>query len=171
MGLEIKRTTAKWGVINIREEGRGGDGKVEGDDIPFTINGGPELLDQVVAYDIDGQELSSVLFDKKDGRVLIPGAKLVSKHKKEGLSITVWDKPGAKAKPIILKEARIQEPKIELQSPNQVTLSSKIQIAELDDDTFIRFRRLRGEHADLEIIAEQTDMFDKDGDGEGEPAQ
>lgn len=162
MGLEIKRTTAEWGVINIREEGRGEGGKVEAHDIPFTIHGGPELLDQVVDYDVDGEVLSAHLFDPKDGRVLVPGVSLVSKHKQEGLTITVWDK-GPKKSPLVLKQVRIQEPKIVLSSPNQVQLSSKIQIAEPADEIVNRFRHLRGEVADMEILAEQGEMF-KDND-------
>lgn len=157
MGLEIPRTTALWGVINIREEGRGEGGKVEAHDIPFEITGGPDLLDQVIAYDTDGDVLSAHVFDKGDGRVLIPGATLKAKHKKEGLTIRVWDQEGGD--PIILKESRIQEPKIELSSPNLVTLSSKIQIAEPTDELVNRFRHLRGEHADLSIVAEQTELF------------
>lgn len=162
MGLDIKRTTAEWGVINIREEGRGEGGKVEAHDIPFEIHGGPELLDQVVEYDKDGEVLSTHVFDSGDGRVLIPGASLVSKHKQEGLTITVWDK-GPKKSPLVLKQVRIQEPKIELSTPNQVTLKSKIQIAEPTDEIVNRFRHLRGEHADMEILAEQGEMF-KDND-------
>lgn len=161
MGLEIKRTTAEWGVINIREEGRGEGGKVEAHDIPFTIHGGPELLDQVIEYDKDGDVLSAHLFDSDDGRVLIPGALINSKHKQEGLTITVWDK-GPKKPPLILKEVRIQEPKIELSSPNQVTLKSKIQIAEPSDEIVNRFRHLRGEVADMEILAEQGELFKDD---------
>ena len=159
MGLEIPRTTALWGVINIREEGRGEGGKVEAQDIPFTITGGPTLLDQVIAYDKEGEELSQHVFDSEDGRVLIPGATLKAKHKKEGLTITVWDTPDGE--PIVLKEARIQEPGVSLASPNQVTLSSKIQIAEPTDELVNRFRHLRGEHADIQIIAEQTELFNE----------
>ncbi len=159
MAFKIKRTTAEWGVINIREEARGQGDKVEAQDIPFKITGGPELLDQVIAYDKTGEQLSEHLFDSDDGRVLVPGAELVAKHKKEGLTITVWDNP---KKPIELKEAKIQEPKIKLFSPNQVELSSKIQIAEPSDELVNRFRHLRGEVADLEIVSDQSDMFDED---------
>lgn len=159
MAFKIKRTTAEWGVINIREEGRGQGDKVEAQDIPFVISGGPELLDQVIAYDQAGEDLSDHLFDPDDGRVLIPGAELQAKHKQEGLTITVWDDP---KKPIVLKEAKIQEPKIKLASPNQVTLASKIQIAEPTDELVNRFRHLRGDVADLEIVADQSDMFDDD---------
>jgi len=158
MAFKIKRTTAEWGVINIREEGRGQGDKVEAHDIPFVISGGPELLDQVITYDKTGEILSEHLFDAEDGRVLIPGAELLAKHKQEGLTITVWDQK----KPIVLKEAKIQEPKIKLYSPNQVTLASKIQIAEPSDELVNRFRHLRGEVADLEIVSDQSDMFDDD---------
>jgi hypothetical protein len=70
----------------------------------------------------------------------------------------VWDQKN----PIVLKEAKIQEPKIKLYSPNQVSLASKIQIAEPSDELVNRFRHLRGEVADLEITSDQTDMFDAD---------
>lgn len=171
MAFELERTTALFGKFNFREEARGKDGRVDAIDVPFTITSGKELLDLIIGYDKDGELLSTHAFDEEDGRPLIPNVKLKAIHKREGLIISIWD-PKAKRKktPFIeLKGARIQEPELTMQSPNQVVLDSKIQIAEPDDETFIKFRHLRGMHADIQIIAENMDMFgppgsEKEGD-------
>jgi hypothetical protein len=156
MSFKITRTTATWGLPQLQELKRGKKNKVEGVNIPFSITGKSDLLDKIIPYDVDDDKLSKHLFSEDDGRVLAPTVSLNCLVKLEGLSITVHDRK----KPIVLKEVRLQEPKLELMSPHTVIFSSKIQLAEPDDDTMNRFRKMRGKHIDVEIVAEQTDMFD-----------
>lgn len=159
MSFKISRTTALWGLPQLKEVKRGKKNKVEGVVIPFSISGHKDLLDKVIPYDGKGK-FSDYVFDKEDGRVLIPTASVNSLTKLEGMSIKVWDRK----KPIELKETRLEEPKLELMSPNTVVFSSKILLVEPDDETMNRFRKMRGKRFDLELVAEQTDLFDKPGD-------
>jgi hypothetical protein len=156
MSFKISRTTATWGLPQLQELKRGKKNKVEGVNVPFSITGKADMLDKIIPYDVEKDKLSKHLFGEDDGRVLAPTVSLNCLTKLEGLSITIHDRK----KPIVLKEVRLQEPKLELLSPWTVVFSSKIQLAEPDDDTMNRFRRMRGRNVDVEIVAEQTDMFD-----------
>lgn len=156
MSFKISRTSAVWGLPQLKEVKRGKKNKVEGVVIPFSISGHKDLLDKIIPYDGKGK-LSDYVFDKDDGRVLIPTASLSSLTKLEGMSIKVWDRK----KPIELKETRLEEPKLELMSPGAVIFSTKIMLVEPDDETMNRFRKMRGKRFDIELIAEQTDLFDK----------
>lgn len=156
MSFKISRTSATWGLPQLKEIKRGKKNKVEGVSLPFSITGHADLLDKIIPYDVEDDKLSAHVFDKSDGHVLIPTASFNCLTKLEGLVIKVYDRK----KHIELKQVRIEEPKIELMSPRTVVFSSRILLAEPDDDTMNRFRKLRGKKADIEIVAEQTDMFD-----------
>lgn len=163
MNFELPRTTALFGKLNFREENRGKSGKVDAIDVPFEITAGRELLDLIIGYDKEGLKLSDYAFDADDGHPLIPNCSLKALHKREGLEITVWDGKAKKKGPVELKEARIQAPEIKLLAPFGVLLESKIQIAEPEDDILIRFRHLRGQHADILIVGQNLDLFSGEG--------
>lgn len=156
MSFKISRTAALWAQPQLKEVKRGKKNKVEGIVIPFSITGLKDLLDKVIPYEGNGK-FSDYVFDKKDGHVLIPTASVSSLTKLEGMSVKVWDRK----KPIELKETRLEEPRLELMAPNTVIFSTKILLVEPDDETVNRFRKMRGKRIDIELVAEQTDLFDK----------
>lgn len=158
MSFKISRTSALFGLPQLKEVKRGKKNKVEGVVVPFSITGHKDLLDKVIPYDDGKGKFSDHVFDKKDGHVLIPTASVNSLTKLEGMSIKIWDRK----KPIELKETRLEEPKLELMSPGTVVFTTKILMVEPDDETMNRFRKMRGKRVDIELIAEQTDLFDKE---------
>ena len=64
---------------------------------------------------------------------------------------------------LIESRSRLTPPEIELGTPNQVTMSAKIQITEPSDDTVNRLRRLMWETAEIEIQSESRDLFEGSG--------
>ena len=164
MQFNLTRISAEFGIINVRKERRGKNEKVEAEDIPFKIVGGPEILDMLFPHEVDEQALARVLFSEQ-GHITIPTLKLISSRKPEGLTVKIYD--GPRGAFIELKDCRLTPPEIELGTPNQVILNAKIQIAEPTDDTMNRLRRLMEETAEIEIESENRDLFD--GNGEDGP--
>jgi len=157
MQFNVTRTSAEFRVINVRKERRGKDETVEAEDIPFTILGGPDLLDMLFPHEVDEQALSRCLFSEQ-GHVTIPTLKLASKRKPEGLTVKIYD--GPKDQCIELKGCRLTPPEVTIGTPYQVTVDAKIQISEPTDDTMNRLRRLMDETAEIEIESENRDLFD-----------
>lgn len=162
MQFNLTRTTAEFGTINTRPERHGKKEKVEAEDFPFKIIGGPEILDMLFPHELDSSALSKLIFSEQ-GHVTIPTLTLVSNRKPEGLTVLIYDEPD---NPLELNGCRLTPPEIELGAPNQVTLNAKIQITEPTDDTMNRLRRLMWETADIEIESENRDLFDDDATGD-----
>lgn len=159
MQFDLSRTSAEFETINTRPERHGKNEKVEAEDIPFTIIGGPEILDMLFPHEVDDGALAKTLFSDQ-GHITIPTLKLVSTRKPEGLTVRIYDDP---KHPLELKDCRLTPPEIELGTPNQVTMSAKIQITEPSDDTMNRLRRLMWETAEIEIQSESRDLFEGSG--------
>lgn len=162
MQFKLARTSAEFGIINVRKERRGRDEKVEAEDVPFKIVGGPEILDMLFPHEVDEDALARVVFSEQ-GHITIPTLKLISSRKPEGLTVKIYD--GSRGAFIELKGCRLTPPEIELGTPNQVTLIAKIQISEPTDDTMNRLRRLMDETAEIEIESENRDLFDGEEEG------
>ena len=158
MEFNVSRISAEFGVINVRKERRGADEKVEAEDVPIKILAGPEMLAMLFPHEVDDDALSKVVFSEQ-GHVTIPTLKLVSKRKPEGLTVRIYDRP---KHPIELKGCRLTPPEIELGTPNQVTMTAKIQISEPTDDTMNRLRRLMDETAEIEIESENRGLFENE---------
>lgn len=156
MQFNIPRTSAEFGVINVRKERRGKNETVEAEDVPFEIVGGIEILDMLFPHEVDEGALASVLFSEQ-GHVAIPTVKLSSKRKPEGLTVKIYDLGNDYLE---LKGCRLTPPEVKLGTPNQVTLTAKIQISEPTDDTMNRLRRLMDETAEIEIESENRDLFE-----------
>ncbi len=156
MQFDLARTSAEFGIINVRKERRGKDETVEAEDVPFKIIGGTEILDMLFPHEIDDGALAKTVFSDQ-GHVTIPTLKLVSGRKPEGLTVRIFDEPDS---PIELKGCRLTPPEIVLGTPSQVTMTAKIQISEPTDDTMNRLRRLMDETAEIEIESENRDLFD-----------
>ena len=88
MQFDLSRTSAEFGIINVRKERRGKDETVEAEDIPITIIGGPELLGMLFPHEVDDDALAKVVFSEQ-GHTTIPTLKLVSKRKPEGLTVRI----------------------------------------------------------------------------------
>ncbi len=88
MQFDLARTSAAFETINTRPERHGKNEKVEAEDIPFTINGGPEILDMLFPHEVDEHALSKTLFSDQ-GHITIPTLKLVSTRKPEGLTVRI----------------------------------------------------------------------------------
>jgi hypothetical protein len=157
MQFDLARTSAEFGIINVRKERRGKDETVEAEDVPFKIVGGPEILDMLFPHEVDDGALAKTLFSEQ-GHVTIPTLKLVSGRKPEGLTVRIFDDPSS---PIELKGCRLTPPEILLGTPSQVTMTAKIQISEPTDDTMNRLRRLMDETAEIEIESENRDLFEE----------
>lgn len=165
MEFKLSRISAEFGIINVRQERRGRDERVEAEDVPFTIVGDQGVLDMLFPHEVDEGALAGTVFSEQ-GHVAIPTVKLVSKRKPEGLTVKIFDRPKS---PLVLKGCRLTPPEVELGTPHQVTLSAKIQIAEPTDEIVNRLRRLMGETAEIEIESENKDLFDgKKGEDETE---
>lgn len=162
MQFNLARTSAKFGVINVRKERHGKDETVEAEDLPFEIVGGPEILDMLFPHEVDDEALAKVVFSDQ-GHVTIPTLGLTSKRKPEGLTVRIYD---GQHTHLELKGCRLTPPKIELGTPNQVTMMAKIQISEPTDDTMNRLRRLMDETAEIEIESENRDLFDEGEEGD-----
>lgn len=162
MQFKLARISAEFGVINVRKERRGKDETVEAEDIPFKIVTGPEILGMLFPHEVDDEALTKVVFSEQ-GHVTIPTLKLTSKRKPEGLTIRIYD---GEHSHLELKGCRLTPPEIELGTPNQVTMTAKIQISEPTDDTMNRLRRLMDETAEMEIESENRDLFDEDAKGD-----
>jgi hypothetical protein len=156
MQFDLTRTSAEFGTINTRPERHGKNEKVEAEDFPFEIIGGPEILDMLFPHEVDKHALSKTLFSDQ-GHITIPTLTLVSSRKPEGLTVRIYDIP---EDPLELKGCRLTPPEIKLGTPNQVTMNAKIQITEPTDDTMNRLRRLMWETAEIEIESESRDLFD-----------
>lgn len=156
MQFNIARTSAEFGTINTRPERHGKDERVEAEDFPFKIIGGPEILDMLFPHEVDENALSKTVFSEQ-GHITIPTLGIISKRKPEGLTVRIYDMP---KHPLELKGCRLTPPEIELGTPYQVTLTAKIQLTEPSDDTMNRLRRLMWETAEIEIESESRDLFD-----------
>ncbi len=156
MQFDLSRTSAEFGTINTRPERHGKNEKVEAEDFPFKIVGGPEILDMLFPHEVDESALAKTLFSEQ-GHITIPTLTLVSNRKPEGLTVRIYDEP---KNPLELKDCRMTPPEIELGTPNQVTMNAKVQITEPTDDTMNRLRRLMWETAEIEIESENRDLFE-----------
>lgn len=159
MQFNLARTSAEFGIINVRKERRGKDEKVEAEDVPFKIVAGPEILDMLFPHEVNENALAKTVFSEQ-GHITIPTLNLVSKRKPEGLTVRIYDLP---KHPLELKGCRLTPPEVDLGTPHQVTLTAKIQISEPTDDTMNRLRRLMDETAEIEIESESRDLFEGDG--------
>ena len=160
MQFNLARTSAEFGIINVRKERRGKDETVEAEDIPFKIVGGPEILDMLFPHEVDDGALAKTLFSEQ-GHITIPALNLTSRRKPEGLTVRIYDMP---KHPLELKGCRLTPPEVELGTPHPVTLIAKIQISEPTDDTMNRLRRLMDETAEIEIESESRDLFEGNGE-------
>lgn len=160
MQFDLSRTSAEFGTINTRPERHGKNEKVEAEDFPFKIVGGPEILDMLFPHEVEDGALAKTVFSDQ-GHITIPTLTLVSNRKPEGLTVRIYDDP---KNPLELKDCRLTPPEIELGTPNQVTMNAKVQITEPTDDTMNRLRRLMWETAEIEIESENRDLFDGSGE-------
>lgn len=159
MQFNLSRTSAEFGTINTRPERHGTEQKVEAEDVPIKIVGTPDLLSMLFPHEVDDDALAKTLFSEA-GHVTIPTLTLLSNRKPEGLTVRIYDRP---KHPLELKGCRLTPPEVELGTPNQVTMTAKIQISEPTDDTVNRLRRLMWETAEIEIESESRDLFEGNG--------
>ncbi len=159
MKFDLKRTTAKFGVFNPREEKNKGNAF----DLPFSVTLGSEVLAMLApTTDHEGadEDLAVELFSS-DGHVSRPSINpLHINRKPEGAIVEIWDKEdfdqSLKLQPCSLKDL-----KAELQTPNQVVLTGKIQYSQYNDKELVRINAIMNKSFDLAIEIEQSDMFEE----------
>ncbi len=164
MKFELTRTTAKFGVFNPREEKNKGNAF----DLPFSVTLGSNILAMLApTNDVEGDDegLSAQLFNDQ-GHVARPSINPIHVNRKpEGAIVKIWDQEDF-ADPLELKPCNLTTLKAELQTPNQVVLTGKIQYSQYTDPELIRINALMNKSFDLEIFIEQSDLFE---DPEAEP--
>jgi hypothetical protein len=157
MKFDLKRTTSKFGVFNPREEKNKGNAF----DLPFSVTLGSEVLAMLAPttdHEGEDEDLAVELFSA-DGHVSRPSINpLHINRKPEGAIVEIWDKEDF-AKPLKLQPCSLKDLKAELQTPNQIVLTGKIQYSQYNDKELIRINAIMNKSFDLAIEIEQSDMF------------
>lgn len=165
MQFELERTTAKFGVFNPREEKNKGNAF----DLPFSVTVSSAILAMLApSGDADGDDesLAAELFSD-EGHISRPALNpLTINRKPEGATVKIWDQEDF-GEPLELIPCNLTTLKAELQTPNQVVLTGKIQHSQYNDAELVRINALMNKSFDLAITIEQTDLFD-DPDAESE---
>lgn len=158
MQFKLERTTAKFGVFNPREEKNKGNAF----DLPFSVTVNSNILAMLaptVDSDAGDESLINELFSP-EGHVSRPALNpLTINRKPEGAVVKIWDQEDF-GDPLELKPCNLTTLKAELQTPNQVVLSGKIQHSQYNDNELIRINALMNKSFDLYILVEQSDLFD-----------
>lgn len=167
MQFELTRTTAKFGVFNPREEKNKGNAF----DLPFSVTLSSSILAMLApTTDVDGddEDFANTLFSD-EGHVSRPSINPIHINRKpEGAIVKIWDQEDF-GTALELKPCNLKSLKAELQTPNQVVLTGMIQYSQYSDAELIRINGLMNKSFDLEIVIEQSDLFeDPEGESEGE---
>jgi len=158
MKFDLTRTTAKFGVFNPREEKNKGNAF----DLPFSVTLGSSILAMLAPttnVDGDDQALAEQLFSE-EGHVCRPSINPIHVNRKpEGAIVTIWDQEDF-GDPLELKPCNLTTLKAELQTPNQVVLTGKVQYSQYSDAELVRINALMNKSFDLQITIEQPDLFE-----------
>jgi hypothetical protein len=158
MQFELTRTTAKFGVFNPREEKNKGNAF----DLPFSVTVSSDILAMLAPTsdpDSDDSDLAQELFSD-EGHVSRPSLNPIHINRKpEGATVTIYDQEDF-GNPLLLIPCNLKSLKAELQTPNQVVLTGLIQHSQYNDNELVRINALMNKSFDLEIVVEQTDLFD-----------
>lgn len=158
MQFELTRTTAKFGVFNPREEKNKGNAF----DLPFSVTLSSDVLAMLApTTDVDGKDdgLIEQLFTE-EGQVARPSINPIHINRKpEGAIVKIWDQEDF-GEALELKPCNLTTLKAELQTPHHVVLTGKIQYSQYTDPELIRINALMNKSFDLEIMIEQSDLFE-----------
>jgi hypothetical protein len=173
MRFELSRTTASFGILNLRVE----KNKGHACDLAFEVTVGADLLSMLVpAQEEDhGEGAENVVpivsedrlvaeLYSEEGYVRRPAiSPLHVNRKPEGVTVTIWDQDedGPVTDPLILKPCSFKSVKGALQSPHQLVLSGLIQYPLYTDEELVRLNAIMDTTHDIAWVVEQSDLFDE----------
>ena len=175
MRFELSRTTASFGILNLRME----KNKGHACDLAFEVTVGADLLSMLVPAQDEHQgegaenvvpivsedRLVAELYSE-EGYVRRPAISPIHINRKpEGITITIWDEHD---EPLVLKPCSFKSIKGALQSPHQLVLSGLIQYPLYTDEELVRLSAIMDTTHDIAWVAEQSDLFEESVSGAGE---
>lgn len=170
MRFELSRTTASFGILNLRIEKNKGPAC----DLAFEVTVGADLLSMLVPAQQEGQgegaenvvpivsedRLVAELYSE-EGYVRRPAISPIHINRKpEGVTVTIWDDHEEDGSPLVMQPCNFKSLQARLQSPHQVVLSGLIQYSEYTDEELVRFNALMGHTHDIGWVIEQQELFE-----------
>jgi hypothetical protein len=168
MRFELSRTTASFGILNLRVE----KNKGHACDLAFEVTVGADLLSMLVpAQEQDqGEGAENVVpivsedrlvaeLYSEEGYVRRPAiSPLHVNRKPEGITVTIWDEHN---EPLVLKPCSFKSVKGALQSPHKLVLSGLIQYPLYTDEELVRLNAVMDTTHDIAWEVDQSDLFEE----------
>lgn len=169
MRFELSRTTASFGILNLRVE----KNKGHACDLAFEVTVGADLLSMLVPAQQEDQgegaenvvpivsedRLVAELYSE-EGYVRRPAmSPLHVNRKPEGVTVTIWDEH-EDGSSLVLKPCSFKSVKGALQSPHQLVLSGLIQYPLYTDEELVRLNAIMDTTHDIAWEVEQVDLFE-----------